>query len=298
MAVDYFNTNDSDGDLGHYIGLVEDSIWSNPDIESKGKADFDGADRYQLYWNVKVLDILQEDFEDDVDYNTVTMSIGKGWFPEDNKVDIRHEDDPGDDAVERGEAKPIFFSGATRRGSVYGKYLALTRGASEAFETSEGEAEVLDGGDEVEYDLTGILRYMRKNGITDPRNASVWEGHVFLFRGLGLKYNRDQKPRLKALPTKWLGTLEQYEKNEGVTVERSEGGNVKASGTAAPETVASILGAGVSAEAVEAITDAVNKASTHTEFARIALVLPEVRANESLTPLIMDEENGPWSARV
>ena len=297
MAQDYFETNDSDGDLGHFVGLVDNSIWSNPDIESKGKADFENSDRYQLYWYTKVLDILQEDFDDDTEDVTVTMSIGKDWLPEGDGDDIRHKDDPGDDAVERGEAKPILFSGAPRRGSVYGKYLTLTRGANDNYYTSEGEAEILDGGDEIEIDLVGIRNYFRKQGITDPRKASIWNGHVFLFRGLGLKYNRDQKPRLKALPVKWLGTLEDYEAQTGVSV-KTEGGVTKVGGTAEAENVATTLPTDTAPEVVEMLTQVVNSSSSHTEFMKTALKLPEVRGNEDLTSAIMNEAEGPWSAKV
>lgn len=297
MAQDYFETNDSEGDLGDFIGLVTNSIWSNPDIESKGKADFENSDRYQLYWFVKVLDILQEDYDDDTEDTVVTMSIGKDWGPEGDGDEIRHKDDPGDEAVEAGKAKPILFSGAPRRGSVYGKFLTLTRGANDNYYTSEGEAEVLDGGEEVDFDLVGVRNYFRKLGITDPRKASIWNNNVFRFRGLGLKYNRDQKPRLKALPVAWLGTLEDYEAKTGIVVGTGTDGNVKVGGTAEAENVAATLPSDTEPATVETLTQLVNSSSSHTEFMKNALKLPEVRGNQPITDAIMNEGEGPWSAK-
>lgn len=299
MAQDYFETNDSDGELGDFIGLVEDSIWSNAEIESKGKADYDGADRYQLYWNVTPLQILQDDFDDDVDSATVTMGIGKDWYPEGDGDDIRHKDDPGDALVDARKAKPILFNGSLRKGSVYGKYLALTRGAVDCYENDRGEAEVLDGGDEVEYDLTPVRRKFKSQGVIDPRKASIWKGHVFRFRGLGLKYRDDQKPRLKALPVAYLGTLEEWEKNSGNTVVRNESGAVdRVGGTAEAIDVAKTLHPDTDPTIVETITDLVNNASSHTEFVKTALKLPEVKDDAVLTTVLMDEIHGPWSAKV
>lgn len=298
MGTDYFNTNDSDGDLGYFIGVVDSSIWSNADIESNGKADYDGSDRYQLYWGVSVLDILQDDFDDDVESTTVVMGIGKDWYPESNPDDIRHKDDPGDEAVESGNAKPILFSGATRKGSVYGKFLKGTRGGP-LYETQEGTAITLDGGDEVEeFDLVKLGRWFQRNGITDARKASIWKDHVFLFRGLGLIYNRDQRPRLKALPVKWLGTREEYEQGTGLATHKPEGTSTPTSTVEVEQVIghAAMKNYTFDPELAADITTVLNESSSHAVFMRNTLPMPEVKGDEKLTALITDAE-GLWSLR-
>jgi hypothetical protein len=198
---DYWDNpvDDSSGLLGHFVGKILDPFWSNIASESQGKVSGQGSDQTQLFLNNEVVDIMQEDFGGTVPETlTISLGIGKKWWvdPENDDV-VDHEDQ-----VE-GSDKQLKFHAS----SAYGKVLALIAGRDP--EETLGEYKVLDGGGDVEFDFSGLKEYFRKNGIKDARNAKMWEGVIFEYRGLGFVYRNLEGPlRMKPFPVKFLGVGE------------------------------------------------------------------------------------------
>jgi hypothetical protein len=299
MPVDYFDTDDSQGLLGHFVGTVVDSFYSNDLAVSEGKAIYDGNDKTKLYWHVRVDDVLQEDYSGVVP-ETVTMSFGLGdkWWANEAGDQVRHEDDPGDDAVERGEAKPILF----RTNSNFGKFLGLITGKNDAYRGDFGEAVALDGGDsDVNYDFSNLPSYMRRNKLTDTRESKIWQGLRFEFRGLGIKYRSTQgDPRMRALPVRYLGT-DTTDAGVAVSPDSSAEASTPRSGPVTAETVSKLLPSDTPPDLVESITTLVSTSASHTEFMRNALMLDGVKGDEEINKVVkaavMSEHEGPWAAR-
>lgn len=278
--INYFDTDDSQGLLGHFIGKVGPSFWSSTLAESKGEQSWQGADKTKLFWNVGVEDVLQDGYEGVVPPAvTVNMGIGNGWWADETGLIVRHEDDPGDEAVEAGTAKPKLFKSS----SLYGMFLDLVAGKAQAYRTEMGAAVVLDGGPDVEYGLNKLAAYMREHRFQDTRDATIWNDLLFEFRGLGLKYrNQEGDPRMKPYPVRFLGVGEVTE-------------SIKAPAASNTEDDAKVwVDFGASASTAATLVQLSRAATSHAEFARNALMLAEVKDDEKLSEAVADENNGRW----
>jgi hypothetical protein len=298
VPTDYMDTDDSQQLLGWFEGTVLDSYWSTSRIESQGKATFDGADTYKLFWHVRVDDVLQEYDKMVPPSMSVSMGMGEGWLQDpDNKNIVRHEDDPGDEAVEAGRAKPIRFKGS----SLLGKFAGLCTGKYESYYTQTAidplvdDLVVLDDGPELEYDLAGVRGNFTQRGvIADPRDASIWTGMRFLFRGVGFVYRQTRgTPGFRATPFVFLG----YDPEASDSAPSSTESASSAGPVVEPSDVALALPEGTDEKLVGQLTDMVNSSKTHTAFMRLALKLPEVKGNEEVKAKVMDAEAGPFAVK-
>lgn len=288
MPVNYMDTTEGPGFLGAFIGQVNLPFWSTPEEEGRnnpnGPPDYKDADKFKLYWNVQVLDITQEWDGEDVKSVNKSFGIGKQpWAPMASAPNnIRHEDDPGDAAVEAGEAKPILFN----EKSGLGMLLALISGKFDEWHTDDADAEIMDGLGPVRYDLTSLGKYFRDNEIYDSRDADIWKGLIFEFRGLGLKYGTN-KVRMTPLPVRWLPEF-----SGAADLSKLSGAR---DGGSAPDT-AVWESAGADAATAATLASLVTRSPNHAAFAKNAALLPAVKDNETLMAAVMDETNGNWGA--
>lgn len=293
------DTDDSQQLLGWFAGTVLDSIWSSSRVESEGKYSGDGADNTKLYWHVRVDDVYQEYDKMVPPTMTVSMGIGEKWHwdPEYRNL-VRHEDDPGDEAVEAGKAKPILFKGS----SLYGKFLGLCTGKYESYYTQTpidplvDDVRVLDDGPPIEYDLTGVSANFRERGITaDSRDSSLWVGQRFLFRGTGFIYRQTKgTPSFRATPVAWLG----YDPTASDSALSSTESASPAGPVVSPEEVALALPEGTPDGVIATVTQLVNSSTSHTEFMKKALKLDEVKGDADIKAKIMDAASGPWAVKT
>ena len=293
----YWDDDDRQVLLGDFEGVVLDSFWSTPRIESKGQAQFDGADTIQLYWHVKPTEVYQEWDNLVPDHITVQFGIGEGWETDEDGVMVSHTDDPSEEKLEKELAKPIQFKGS----SLYGKFLGLCSGKYKTYYTQTnvdpmvGPVKVLDDGDKIDWDL-GTVRSVLARKKANPRDASIWKGVVFRFRGVGLPYRQDRdNPRFKVLPVAFIGEdQDAAAAYDGGSAGR--GGTSSAGQPSSPRLVAETL-PGASAELVETITGLVDSSETFTLFRRNTLNLPEVKADSEIKAAVMNETGGPWSVK-
>lgn len=299
MPYDMMDTDDSQQLLGWFAGTVLESIWSSSRVESEGKYSGDGADTTKLYWHTRIDDVFQE--YDKMVPPTMTISMGIGekwhWDPE-NKHLVRHEDDPGDEAIEAGRGKPILFKGS----SLYGKFLGLCTGKYDSYYTQTpidplvDDLVVLDDGPPLEYDMTGVAANFRERGIeADSRDASLWVGQRFLFRGTGFVYRQTKgTPPFRATPFAWLG----YDPNASDSAVSSPENASTGGVTVVPAQVALALPEGTSDDVVATVTQLVNSASSHTQFMRNALKLDEIKGDADIKAKVMDADAGPWAVKT
>jgi hypothetical protein len=282
MPTNYMDTDDSAPLLGHFIGQTNLSFWSTPDEESKGKADYENSDQYKLYWNVNVLDILQDYSGEDVKSVNLSFGIGKDWMPlAADPNQIRHKDDPGDEAVEAGDAKPILF----RTTSGLGTLLALISGKLKTWETDE-PAVVMDEGGPLDVNMRQLGRHFNDNEIYDSRDCTIWEGLIFEYRGIGLKYGQ-RKPRMSPKPVRWLPEFSGATDLSKLSEARDTG--------AAPDTQTWVE-AGADDATAATLEALAQRSKSHAAFAKNAALLPAVKDNETLMAAVMDETNGNWGA--
>lgn len=278
---------------------VLQSFWSTPRIESKGKAQFDGADKVQLYWNCRIDEVYQDYDKALPEQFGVQISPGEGWIADEHGVMVSHKDDPSEELLQAGKAKPIQFKGS----SFMGKWLGLCSGKYSSWYTRTNvdpmtrEPIVLDDGDEVEYDL-GSVRSVLARRKANPRDAGIWVGMKFRLRGLGFYYrNTEGTPGVKVMPTAFLGLDEAVVADYVPGSAGSDGSGAITTGLVAhPELVSETL-PGASAELVETITELVSKATSHPEFMRGALQVEEIRTTPDLKAAIMNASEGPWSKK-
>lgn len=295
MPINTLDPDESQDLLGHFIGRVEGSFWSTPYVEAANdnKPDWEGADVPRLYWHVRVLDVLQPDYDGNIPETvTLTWTIGKGWWVSENGEQVRHKEDASDEEIENGSAKPHTFKVNTG----LGRWLNLIKGGVGRYETEMGPAVLLDGSGDVDYGLYPDVRdYLVANDLVDSRDAGIWRGMVFEFRGLGLKYGSFGKdrdvpttPRMRPYPVKYLGV----------------GDGVGAGVTQTPNSIAGALdipardvqtwrNIGASEDTATVLAKLAVAASSHTEFQRNALLVPSVKEDDSLSNAVMDE--GVWS---
>jgi hypothetical protein len=264
---DYWDdpTDDSTGLLGHFIGRIDESFWSNLGAETQGKVSGEGADNTKLFWHLEVLDILQEDFGG-TPPETITVNYGIGgkwWVDPDNAHLVEHEDEAPDNP------KPLKFHG----NSALGKLLSAVAFKDEPL----GEYKVLDGAGDVDIVMKGVADYFRKNGFRDARDARIWKGLIFEFRGLGFPYGKGKFGNMKPFPTRFAGMdadgLDVTPKDEGVPMEDSVWLGLTSAATA------------------KMLDKLVTSSSSHEDFVKNASMLPDVKGNDDLLAAIADPNN-------
>lgn len=267
---DYWDepVDESSGLLTHFVGQIEDSFWSDLAAETKGQATGDWAQNTQLFWHINVLDVLQGDYERDVPPTiTINIGVGKKWLrdPENDDL-VEHEDDT--------DEKPLKFHVQ----SGLGKVLALVAGKD--VEKVLGEFKVLDGDDErVDVDMSGVADYFRKMGFRDARNAKIWEGLIFEFRGIGFPTRDNKNPRAKAYPLRFLG-----DDPEVITAAQTPIAS-------APEVENSPWLEFTTPAIAKTLNKLAANAASHEDFVSNALLLKDVGNNEALKAAVEDESN-------
>lgn len=265
-----WGTREAGGLLGHFIGQVKKSEWDT-------NARFTGGDGKNtlLFWEVEVRDILQESWDKvPPESITVAIGIGSGWNADVDGYTVEFQDDP---TVEE-------FVNT----SLYGKMVNLVAGEADTYPG----AVVMDGGPELDVEFTGVAEYMAEHGYDDPRDARIWTGMVFEFRGVGFKYRNVDQMRMKAVPARFVGVEEVDSDDSAQTNEPAEA--PEATGA---DTTALWSEAGASDDLAGTLAQLVRTSGSHSQFARNALVLDEVKSSDKVKAAVMDEANGPWSAR-
>lgn len=293
------DVDDSQQLLGWFEGTVIDPLWSNSRAQSEGKYTGDGADTIKAYWHVSVDKVHQDYDKMAPPTTTVSFGIGEKWHvdPENPNV-VRHEDDPGEAAIEAGDGKPILIKGS----SVFGKVVGLSTGKYESYFTQTAvdpmvrDLVVLDDGPPVEYEMYGVADAMRARGITtDSRDISIWRGARFLFRGVGIPYRNTQgTPRFQVLPFAFLG----FDEDVASGAESSSAGLAGRPVSIDPADVANLCAADTPAEAVEELAKLLSTSNTHTEFMRAALrIVNGQKLGEDVKAAVMNED-GLWALRT
>ncbi len=279
-TINYLDTDDSSGLIGHFIGTVKTSWWSTPMAETNGKETADWAQQTRLYWDVAVDDVLQEFGSTVPESITLVYTCGGGWWADGSGREARHEDGPSDEDVESGKAKPKLF----RTDSTYGRLIALSVGKVGEWPNLD----VMDDGDDVEVELVTLGKFLSEHRTPDPRDAKIWEGCQFEFRGLGRGWTNKQgqvmEARMKAYPVKFLGA-----------VDVAATADAPAPDPGTPGLDQAWINAGADSGAVATLNALANAASSHTEFMKNAVLLPAVSGNEALLDVIGGQTNGPWS---
>lgn len=300
----YWDSDDRQQLLGDVEITVLDSFWSTPRIESKGKAQFDGADRVQLYWHCQVDEIYQ-DYDKVIPPSlTIQMSIGDNWVTDEHGVMVENKDDPSTEMLGKGSAKPIQFKGS----SFYGKFLGLCSGKyndGDGYYTQThvdpmtGPPELLDDGDDVEWNLGEVRAFMARKHA-NPRNASTWVGTKWRTRGFGFRYSRPPVlSGMKVVPVAFLGVDDAVAAahTPGQSSQDAASGPADTSGLAVPELVATTLPSDVDTGLVDQLAGLVTTSGSHTEFMRNALNLDGVKSVPEVKAAVMSAAEGPWSVK-
>lgn len=258
-----WDTDESTGLLGHFVGLVRSSVWTTDSQRQDPNKPF-------LKWDVQVLDVLQENFQGKVpEEMPVTISIGNGWTEDEDGETVEHKD-----GLEMFKAS-----------SAYGKVIGLVAGKASDYGSN---AEAMDGDGKIVADLSGVAKHMQTNGFDDPRVASIWDGLTFEFRGIGFRYRGSkEEPFQNVLPVRLM---------DGSTPEPAAKSTGKASAKAAKDpvdTVPTWAGAGADDDTANTLNDLANSAKNHSEFAKNALLLETVKGSDSLRDAVMDSTNFP-----
>jgi hypothetical protein len=298
---DYWDPDDSQQLLGDFEGTVLQSFWSTMRIQSQGKIDGAGADNTQLYWLVSVDEVWQEYDKIIPESVSINFGIGEKWRSDESGRFVEHEDDPDPAKVASGDAKAMSFKG----GSMYGKWLGLCGGRYDSYYTQTNvdplvaDLRVLDDGPELRYDLSGVRAIQSRRKVGNPRDASIWVGLRFRFRGVGFVYKQTKgTPSFKVMPFSFLGFSEDvaasYDPNSAGTIDAGDNG---ASSVVTEAALVSETLVGASGELVETLTTLVSNASSHPEFMKGALKIPEVKGNPDIKASVMNANTGPWSKR-
>lgn len=253
-----WDTDDSSGLLSHFIGTIDESVWTTDSSRQDPNKPF-------LQWVVTVDDVQQENFEGTVPETiTVNLSIGNGWVEDEDGATIEHKD-----GLENFKAS-----------SVYGRIIGLVAGKSSDYGSN---AIIKDGDPAPKVDLSGLRKYMEANGYDDPRVAAIWKGLTFEFRGIGFKYRgqNDDEVYANTLPVRLVG--------EGEAATSTPKTAPKAA-AAVRDTVGIWSAAGADDETATTLNDLANKAKNHSQFAKEALLLPAVKdGSEDLKAAVMDD---------
>jgi hypothetical protein len=281
MTDDLYKGDDSSGLLTHFIGRVKTGFWSNLFAETQGKASQDFAHNTMLFWQTDVLDILQANYESSgtpVESILVNYGIGNGWRQSiDEPALVEHDDDT--------ESFKKKFHGNT----ALMRFVYLISGQNSEYEG----AVVLDGdGDLPAVDLRGVQDIHRQHKVTSLRDATVWDGLIFEFRGVGFPSKQNPKPaNPKPVPVRYMGYSEDgvvdLSKISGVvstrnpTEARSSG-----LGTLTPEQTEPWTAAGAEPATVSTLTKLWAGSKDLDAFTRNAMMLPAVKDNDALTAAV------------
>jgi hypothetical protein len=285
QPVNLMDPEETDNSLGWFTGTVIEDFFSTPAEESGGKATFQGADRWTRYWKVKIEDVHQDWDYDLPENNIITVQFslgGENWFPTDeSNTAVRHKEDTG-------EGRPRTFDLKSKMGQLLG----LINGKRQAWKADE--VIVMDGGDvEVEYDMTPCAAYFAEQEFTDPRQAGIFNGTRWLFRGLGMKYNprkgeTERDVRSKPHPVQFLGTSDTPLEPTAT----KPGGPEVDQGILSEILFGADTDLWITEEVVENVAQLLRTATNHSQFARNVIA-----AYPELQPVAMDKANGLWSAR-
>lgn len=263
-----WETDDSTGLLGHYIGTIESSVWTTDSQRADPNKPF-------LSWHTTVHDVLQDNFEGTVPESIiVNVSIGNGWTEDEDGLTVEHKDN-----LEMFKAS-----------SAYGKIIGLVSGKASDYGS---QAVVKDGDGDYKVDFRGLGKYMADKGFDDPRSSNIWEGLTFEFRGIGFKFRgqSDDEVYQLSLPVRFLANG--YEGAVTKTASTPKASKAAAKQKEAVDTVPTWQGAGADDDLSNVLNDLVNSAASHTEFARNALLLDGVKENDTLRDAVMDTGNYP-----
>lgn len=284
--------------LGYFVGTVRKSFWSTPAAETEGKATGDYATKTRLYWSVDVDDV-QQDLDEAPENITVQITIGNGWYADESGRHVRHEDAPSDEEIiaAQGRLKPKKFSPS----STYGQYLSNVTGVKNGYRAKE--IRILDGGPELQVALKDVGEFLRAHGRTDARDASVWEGFQFQFRGVGFVYDtKDPKPDdelfMNVVPVACTGYPDSSVE-PGTAPAASGASSPAADGTGeAPQSpqgfvLAAARAAGADEATLTTLSKLAHAASSHAEFMGNAMLLPAVKDNEAVRAAVATDP-GSW----
>lgn len=263
-----WDTDESTGLLGHFIGRVDKSIWTTDSKREDPNKPF-------LQWDVTLLDALQENFQGKVPEEVViNVSIGNNWTEDEDGVTVEHK-----------EGLEMF-----KASSSYGKIIGIVAGKADDYGSN---AEVMDGDGKLVIDLSGVAKHMQTNGYDDPRVATIWNGLVFEFRGIGFRYRGSKgDPFQNVLPVR---LVDSEESGPNVAAPKNSGGKKAATKAAAEpvDTVGTWSGAGADDDTANTLNDLANSSKSHSEFAKNALLLDAVKESDGLRDAVMNSDNFP-----
>ena len=277
MSDDLYATDESSGLLTHFIGTVKDSVWSTFFAETEGKTTGDFANETLLFWHVTIDDVLQGNYEASgtpPESISTSFGIGKGWLVDPENPDlIEHPDDTAT------------FSKKFHANSGMGKFVDLVAGKYSKYDG----ALTLDGDGEVaQVDLTGVRRVHAERGVKTLRQASIWNGLIFEFRGLGYPRQDKQAPRARAMPVHFMGVS-----GEAQVTPQSGGQSIStaasngALGDSAPA-VEQWKAAGADEATVAMLMKLWETSSDPTSFIGNASLLPGVKSSDDLAKAVAD----------
>jgi hypothetical protein len=285
MPINTLDPDESQDLLCHFIGTIEQGIWSTPlqQAPADNKPDFEGADDLRLYHVVRIDDVLQSDYDGNIPATLTTpWTIGSGWWAEDNGRFAHHNEDAPDEEIERGDAQPRKFKVT----SLWGSFLKMIA-TGDGYDNERRDVIVMDNDGEVEYDLTPLYDYLVANDLVDTRDASILNGCQFEYRGLGLKYKgSDFAVRVRPYPVKFLGVDGDVSMGSGDSNRPAEVPSINVA--ADPSTWVQL---GATDQLADTLVKLANAASSHTAFSKNALLLPEVKEDEGLQEGILNEAN-------
>lgn len=265
----------STGFLVHFKGTVKRSWWSDLATETDGKVNGDGAEATQLFWQVEIDDVLQDDYSGKVpdDGVRINFGVGKGWLIDpDREHVVEHEDDDPD-----ADRLPRF-----RASSAYGRLLQAALGTEDPF----GKYRVDDGGEDPGApNWEGMKAHMKRLDVSSPddlRDCTIWEDCTFEFRGLSFPFGRGEVKwgRAKPYPFFYLG-------DDNETVENT------AAGSPEPATQESKWYQWTNDGSITAQLDKLERLAKgdHAKFVKNASALPAVKSDDDLRAAIEDSAN-------
>jgi len=261
-----WDTDESTGLLGHFVGRVNSSIWTTDSQRDDPNKPF-------LQWDVQVQDVLQENFQGKVPETvTINVSIGNGWVEDESGESVEHKD-----GLEMFKAS-----------SAYGKIVGIVAGKASDYGSN---AEPMDGDGKIVADLSGVAKHMQEHGFDDPRISSIWDGLTFEFRGIGFRYR--QKPGQPANdPFQLVLPVRLVDGSESAAATTKRGTGTKAAKEAV-DTVGTWTTNGADDDTANTLNDLANSAKNHSEFAKNALLLDTVKESDTLRDAVMDSTNFP-----
>lgn len=283
---DLYAGDDSSGLLTHFVGRVKTGVWSTFFAETEGKASGDFAHNTLLFWHCDILDILQANYESSgtpVETILTNFGIGNGWHQDpDNPNLVEHEDDTEDYKKK--------FHGS----SALMKFVYLISGQASTYEG----AIPLDGDGQLpKPDLQGVRKVHAEKGVKTLRDATIWNGLIFEFRGIGFKTRNNPDPRAKPLPVRYMGydesdlpDLSKLSGASGTSTNNSAGAPQSALGSVPTAVAFEWSQAGASDPTVALLTKLWERSPSIDHFVANAGMLPDVKGNEALATAVTNTE--------